>query len=285
MAERCSSEGMTTVIADNRIREAERVAREINDKGDRAVAMEVDVTRSESVLGLADRVDDELGGASLLINNAGVVSYSPLLRDEERGWRWIVDVNLFGVVHGVQAFVPRMLRSGRDCHVVNTSSLAGVVGAGAVEGNRTQLGTRIPGEPSGMVGYMATKHAVVAISETLAGELSGTRVGVSVLCPSHHENTGIFDNSARYRPQAFGGPMTSEEYRATVGERQKKSAGARTSYARYPDECAARVMRAVRERHFFIFTHPENRSAVEGRFSVLRAGFDDADSFSASGEL
>lgn len=285
MAERCSSEGMTTVIADNRIFEAQRVAREINGKGDRAVAMEVDVTRSESVLTLADRVDDELGGASLLINNAGVVSYSPLLRDEERGWRWIVDVNLFGVVHGVQAFVPRMLRSGRDCHVVNTSSLAGVVGAGAVAGNRIRLGTRIPEEPSGMVGYMATKHAVVAISETLAGELSGTRVGVSVLCPSHHENTGIFDNSARFRPQAFGGPMTSEEYRATVGERQKKSAGARTSYARYPDECAARVLRAIRERHFFIFTHPENRSAVEGRFSVLRAGFDDADSFAGSREV
>jgi NAD(P)-dependent dehydrogenase (short-subunit alcohol dehydrogenase family) len=285
MAERCSSEGMTTVIVDNRILEAERVAREINDKGDRAIAMEVDVTRSESVLKLADRVDGELGGASLLINNAGVVSYSPLLRDEERGWRWIVDVNLFGVVHGVQAFVPRMLRSGRDCHVVNTSSLAGVVGAGAVEGNRIHLGTRIPEEPSGMVGYMATKHAVVAISETLAGELSGTRVGVSVLCPSHHENTGIFDNSAQFRPEAFGGPMTSDEYRATVGERQTKSAGARTSFARYPDECAARVLRAIRERHFFIFTHPENRSAVERRFSVLRAGFDDADSFAGLGEL
>ena len=285
MAERCSSEGMTTVVADNRILEAERVASEINDKGDRAIAMEVDVTRSESVLKLADRVDGELGGASLLINNAGVVSYSPLLRDEERGWRWIVDVNLFGVVHGVQAFVPRMLRSGRDCHVVNTSSLAGVVGAGAVEGNRVRLGTRIPEEPSGMVGYMATKHAVVAISETLAGELSGTRVGVSVLCPSHHENTGIFENSAQFRPEAFGGPMSAEEYQATVGERQKKSAGARTSYARYPDECAARVLRGIREGHFFIFTHPENRNAVEGRFSVLRAGFDDADSFDASGEL
>ncbi len=168
MAARLSSEGMTTVIADNRLAEAERVAREIEDKGDRAVAMEVDVTHGDSVARLADRVDVEFGGASLLINNAGVVSYSPLLRAEERGWRWIVDVNLFGVVLGVQTFVPRMLQSGRDCHIVNTASLAGVVGAGAVEGNRIRLGTRIPEEPSGMVGYMATKHAVVAISETLS---------------------------------------------------------------------------------------------------------------------
>jgi NAD(P)-dependent dehydrogenase (short-subunit alcohol dehydrogenase family) len=282
MAERFSSEGMTTVIADNRLAEAELVAREIENNGDRAVAMEVDVTRRDSVVRLADRVDAELGGASLLVNNAGVVAYSPLLRVEERGWRWIVDVNLFGVIHGVQTFVPRMLQGGRDCHIVNTSSLAGVVGGGAVEGNRIRLGMRIPEEPSGMVGYMATKHAVVAISETLAGELSGTRVGVSVLCPSHHENTGIFENSAQFRPEAFGGPMTSEEFQATVGDRQKNSAGARTSFARYPDECAARVLRAIRAGHFFIFTHPENRSAVERRFAAMRAGFDDADSFTGS---
>ncbi len=166
IATRLSSEGMTTVIADIRFAEAEQAAREIEDNGDRAIAMEVDVTRGDSVARLADQVDAELGGANLLINNAGVVSYSPLLRAEEPGWRWIVDVNLFGVVHGIQTFVPRMLQSGRDCHIVNTASLAGVVGAGAVEGNRIRLGTRIPEEPSGMVGYMATKHAVVAISET-----------------------------------------------------------------------------------------------------------------------
>lgn len=76
--------------------------------------------------------------------------------------------------------------------------------------------------------------------------------------------------------------MTSAEFQATVGDRQKNSAGARTSYARYPDESAARVLHAIRAGHFFIFTHPENRSAVERRFSALRAGFDDADSFTGS---
>jgi NAD(P)-dependent dehydrogenase (short-subunit alcohol dehydrogenase family) len=279
MAERFAQEGMTAVIADNRLSEAELVAKEIERNGGRAIAIEVDVTQRDSVVALADRVDDELGGASLLVNNAGVVSFSPLLKPEEAGWRWIVDVNLFGVIYGIQTFLPRMVDSGKDCHIVNTASLAGVVGAGALDGNHLRLGTAEP-EMGAMYGYMATKHAVVAISETLAGDLSGTRIGVSVLLPSHHENTGIWDNSPRYRPDKFGGPMTAEEVEAIGANLQKKSSESRVAFQRYPEECAARVVRAVREGHFYIFTHPETRPAVENRFSHLEAGYDDADSFS-----
>jgi NAD(P)-dependent dehydrogenase (short-subunit alcohol dehydrogenase family) len=278
MAERFAQEGMTSVIADNRLAEAELVAKEIERNGGRAVAIEVDVTRRDSVIALADRVDAELGGATLLVNNAGVVSFSPLLQPEEAGWRWIVDVNLFGVIYGIQTFLPRMVQSGRECHIVNTASLAGVIGAGALDGNRIRLGTAEP-EMGAMYGYMATKHAVVALSETLAGDLSGTRIGVSVLLPSHHENTGIWDNSPRYRPEKFGGPMTAEEIESIGGNLQKKSAESRVAFQRYPDECAARVLRAVREGQFYIFTHPETRPAVESRFPHIQAGFDDADSF------
>ena len=132
-----------------------------------------------------------------------------------------------------------------------------------------------------MYGYMATKHAVVAISETLARDLSGSRIGVSVLCPSHHENTGIFDNSARFRPEAAGGPMTAEEQRATFGrtDEQREDAFGWRPQHRFPDECAARVVRAIREGQFYIFTHPETRAVVEHRYAEMLAGFDDADSF------
>jgi NAD(P)-dependent dehydrogenase (short-subunit alcohol dehydrogenase family) len=279
MVERFAKEGMTVVIADNRLGDAEVEAKKIQRNGGVAVAIEVDVRNRDSVVALADRVDAELGGASVLVNNAGVVSFSPLLQPEELGWRWIVDVNLFGVIYGVQTFLPRMLESGRECHVVNTASLAGVIGGGALDDNRVQLGSRLPDQVGGMYGYMATKHAVVAISESLARDLSGTRVGVSVLCPSHHENTGIFENSARYRPEAFGGPMSAEEIRATAGDREERSAQARVAYTRYPAECAARVVRAIREGHFYIFTHPETRGAIEKRFAQMLAGFDDASSF------
>ena len=278
MAERFAREDMVAVIADNRFSEAEMVATEIQRGGGQAVAVEVDVTNRESVVALADRVDAELGGASVLVNNAGVVSYTPVLSPEEAGWRWIVDVNLFGVIYGIQTFLPRMLESGREGHIVNTASLAGVVGAGALDGNHIRLGTGEP-EVGAMYGYMATKHAVVAISETMAGDLSGTRIGVSVLCPSHHENTGIWENSPRHRPDSFGGPMAAEEIEAIGGNLRQKASGSRVAYKRYPDECASRVVRAIRDSQFYIFTHPETRPAVEQRFSHMLRGYDDADSF------
>src|SRR6478735_8386785 len=216
MAERFAREGVTAVIADNRLAEAEVVAKEIERTGGRAVAIEVDVTQRESVVALSRRVDDELGGASVLVNNAGVVSFTPVGQAEERGWRWIVDVNLFGVLYGIQTFLPRMLERGADGHIVNTASLAGVVGGGGLRANRIQTGDSTP-DLGAMYGYMATKHAVVAVSETLARDLSGSPIGVSVLCPSHHEQTGIFENSARFRPDSAGGPMSAEEQRATFG--------------------------------------------------------------------
>ena len=281
MAERFAREGMTVVIADNRLAEAEFVAKEITVNGGRAVAVEVDVTERGSVDALADRVDADLGGASVLVNNAGVVSFTPVAQPEEKGWRWIVDVNLFGVIYGLQAFLPRMLESGRDGHIVNTASLAGVVGGGGLAANRVRLGDAAPAATGAMYGYMATKHAVVAISETLAHDLSGSRIGVSVLCPSHHENTGIFENSARYRPEKAGGPMTPEEANATFGrtDQQRDEALGPGRPQKFPDECAARVVRAIREGQFFIFTHPDTRPAVEHRFAQMLAGFDDATSF------
>jgi NAD(P)-dependent dehydrogenase (short-subunit alcohol dehydrogenase family) len=278
MAERFAREGMTSVIADNRFSEAEKVAAQIVANGGRAVPIEVDVTSRQSLESMAVRVDRELGGASVLVNNAGVVSYTPLLRPEEQGWRWIVDVNLFGVVYGLQTFLPRMLDRGGEGHVVNVASLAGVIGGFGTTANRLHTGGGKP-QLGAMYGYMATKHAVVAISETLAGDLRDTPIGVSVVCPSHHEHTGIWENSARYRPESFGGPMTADEFDAIGGANAEKSAASRTAFQREPPECAARVVRAIREGHFYVFTHPETRPPVEARFRQILEAFDDAQDF------
>jgi NAD(P)-dependent dehydrogenase (short-subunit alcohol dehydrogenase family) len=283
MAERFASEGMTAVIADNRIGDAERVAAGIVERGGNAVAVEVDVTDRASLTALADRVD-ELGGASVLVNNAGVLSHTPIAEPVEEGWRWIVDVNLFGVVYGLQTFLPRMLATGRPGHIVNTASLAGVVGGGGLQENRVALGDGAP-DLGAMYGYMATKHGVVTITETLARDLSGTPIGVSVLCPSHHENTHIFENSAQFRPPEAGGPMSEAERTATFGDTDTKR---NEQYKvermeRFPDECAARVVDAIRKGQFYVFTHPETRFAVEHRFRQILAGFDDADAFDDTG--
>ena len=133
-------------------------------------------------------------------------------------------------------------------------------------------------------GYFATKHAVVAISEALSAELDGTCTGVSVLCPSHHSGTGIFENSARFRPSRYGGQMTPEELQGTArsSQRGKGELAAvleNNAAGKDPAECAARVVRAIRGNHFYVFTHANTRAVIEERFARIRAGLDDADSF------
>jgi NAD(P)-dependent dehydrogenase (short-subunit alcohol dehydrogenase family) len=280
MAERFAREGMTAVVVDRRLDAAEEVVAAITAAGGRGLAVEVDVTDVDAVHALAARVEAELGGAHILVNNAGVVSYTPLLRDERAGWDWIIDVNLRGVVHGIQAFLPGMLARGEPGHVVNVASMAGVVGGGGVKDNRLTTGDGASGDHV-MYGYMATKAGVVAITEALAGDLSGTPIGISVLCPSHHEHTNIWENSRLHRPAEAGGPMSDEEYAAVDGntDAKRRAVFGDQRKERTAEECAERVLRAVREGHFYVFTHPETRIAIEFRFSNLMAGFDDAAAF------
>ena len=273
MAERFAQEGMIVVIADNRLDAAEEVASAIETAGGRALPFQVDVTDRASVQALADRVDAELGGTDVLVNNAGVAAPTSYVDDDDAGWRWVTEVNFFGVLYGIQTFVPRMLERGGDAHVVSTASLGGVIGPLCLEGNRTRAGDRRTAEGGPMKSYMTSKHAVVALSEGLAGDLDGTPVGVSVLCPAHHEPSHIYENSARFRPAEFGGPM-GEDNELAADRATRVDQGHRDA-----SELAARVVRAIRERHFYIFTHPETRFLVEARFAQMLAGFDDAASF------
>ena len=174
-----------------------------------------------------------------------------------------------------------MLDRGEEGHIVNVASLAGIVGGGGVKDNRITVGDGKP-ELGAMYGYMATKHAVVAISEVLAGDLSGSPIGVSVLLPSHHENTNIYENSARFRPAAAGGPMSDDEIAKTWGntdQKREEAYGDRKRVERFPDEAGARVVRAIRDGHFYVITHAETRPAIEHRFAQIMAAYDDAAAF------
>ena len=147
----------------------------------RSLAVHTDVSDPESVQLLADRAYAEFGAIHVLCNNAGVllmVPVSDLIVDD---WRWVFSVNVMGVVNGVHAFLPRMLASGEPAHIVNTSSVAGVVGGGP---------------------YGASKSAVLAISEGLREELAPLGIGVSVLCPASISSR--INSSQRNRPPSFG---------------------------------------------------------------------------------
>jgi NAD(P)-dependent dehydrogenase (short-subunit alcohol dehydrogenase family) len=207
-----------------------------------------DVADPTSVDAAAQATFSAFGKVHILCNNAGVGARGISLDD----WRWVIDVNLMGVVNGVRAFLPHIRAHGEGGHIVNTASMAGMV-------NSRQ----------GFAPYPGTKHAVVGMSEGLAMEVKPLGIGVSILCPGI-VRTNILE-SARNRPQRYGpatpADMTNPRY-ARFAERVRTGMD--------PAEVARRVLAAVRDDELYIFTHPEMRSAVEERFQAILAAFDRA---------
>jgi len=192
---------------------------------------------------LADATESRFGTTHILCNNAGVAPIAPILETTLEDWRWVFEVNLFGVVHGIQAFAPRLVTQGEG-HIVNTASSGGLM--------------TVPGFGA----YCATKHAVVGLSETLYQELSGTGVGVSVLCPGLID-TKIFE-SERNRP-ADGGPTDYGQ----IGVGARKSIA---EIGQSPKGVAQRVVEAIREERMHILPNEEIIPVVEERFQRILAG-------------
>ena len=245
-----AGEGMRVVVADVESDAAEAVAAEITAAGGEAIAETVDVSDVAAVEALADRCDERYGGVDVLCNNAGVVGHTPIGPESLDSWRWIIDVNLFGVVHAINTFVPRMLarvaESGGEAHVVNTSSLGG----GLLSGDGWEI-----------TAYRASKFAIVAMSRDLRNELAGSGIGVSVLCPGGVE-TRIWE-AGRNRPAERGGPETWERPSRLEGERVIG-----------PLEVGRRVLHAIRENELYAITHPERKHQVEAGARELLDAFD-----------
>ena len=185
LAETFAREGSAVVVADLEGEHAEAVAAAIRDAGGDALAVAVDVSDVAAVERLAATTVDRYGRVDVLCNNAGVSTFN-LMRDQTLDdWKWVVDVNFWGVVHGIHTFLPIMREQGTPGHVVNTASIGGLLSGTAFIGP-----------------YCATKAAVVSISETLLQELAvdQTPIGVSVLCPSSVD-TKVME-SERNRPSA-----------------------------------------------------------------------------------
>ena len=245
-----AGEGMRVVVADVESGAAEAVAAEITAAGGEAIAETVDVSDVAAVEALADRCDERYGGVDVLCNNAGVVGHTPIGPESLDSWRWILDVNLFGVVHAINTFVPRMrvrvAESGGEAHVVNTSSLGG----GLIAGDGWEI-----------TAYRASKFAIVAMSRDLRNELAGSGIGVSVLCPGGVE-TRIWQ-AGRNRPAERGGPQTWERPSRLEGERVIG-----------PLEVGRRVLHAIRENELYAITHPERKHQVEAGARELLDAFD-----------
>jgi NAD(P)-dependent dehydrogenase (short-subunit alcohol dehydrogenase family) len=250
LAERLAAEGMKIVLADveeARLREADEALRAA---GARTLAVPVDVSRAEQVEDLAERAFSEFGGVHVLCNNAGVIAAGLSWEAPLSDYEWMLGVNLWGVVHGVRSFVPRMLASGEEGHVVNTASMAGV--------------TTMPFASI----YHMTKHAVVAYSECLYHELAiaGGRLSVSVLCPEVID-TRIAE-AGRNRPAA----LQEQEPLTPQAEVVMKTLVERTHTGLPPERMAERVLQAIRDERFYILSEDAWRRACNLRLDDVREG-------------
>ena len=240
MALAFADQGMHVALGD--VADTSDTLAQVETRGVSAVAMKLDVSKAAEVEAFAQLIDRELGGAHLVCNNAGV---SPLATAWEMSlgdWQWILGVNLWGVIHGVRSFMPRLLAR-NEGHVVNTASVAGLI------------------SPPGTAAYNVTKHAVVALSETLYHDLRERQsaVGVSVLCPAYVP-TGIAD-SERNRPADVQATPKTKETLAREAMLKKAVTSGRLS----ADDVARAVVQAVKAERFYVLTHPRIKGAIAAR--------------------
>ena len=254
-------EGMKLVLADIQRDALDATLDELRKGGTEAIGEVVDVADSGQVAQLADRAFQTFGPVHLLMNNAGVGGGGYLWENTDKDWNWVMGVNLMGVVHGIQHFVPRMLeanRHGTPGHIVNTASMAGWLCA-------PLMGV-----------YNVSKHAVVALSETLFHDLklAQSTIGVTALCPAFVP-TGIAE-SHRNRPQPLANPAppTASQRMAQAASEKAVSGGRLTA-----SQVAQMTFDAVRENRFYVFTHPQILPTVQARFDAALQGESPADPF------
>ena len=245
LAQRFATEGMKVVMADVEAAALDRAAAAVRATAPAVLATRVDVSRAEDVERLARETYAAFGAAHVVCNNAGVAVIGAVHEHSLADWQWVLGVNLWGVIHGVRAFVPRMLAGGDEGHIVNTASMAGLTTAPF------------------MSVYDVTKHGVVALSESMYKEfeMTGAPLGVSVVCP------GLIDTnimrSSRNRPaelaeEGKAGPM-AQAFGQGLADRLT------TGYP--PSEVAEQVVRGIRNRRFYIVpAQPEVR-----RWAAVRA--------------
>ena len=247
--------GVNLVLADIERSALEKAREELATFNVRTRAIEVDVSDAAAFERAADEAEAEFGNIHFLFNNAGItLRPTPLWEITPQQWEWIFGVNIFGVINGLRALVPRMIAHGEAGHVVNTASIGGL-----------QVNPKLRNGS-----YAMTKYAVVAASEALALDLEGSKLGVSVLCPALVSTT--LHACAARRPERLGGPF--ERPGADIAKAWMAAGLA-------PDDVGKRVLDAVTRGEFFIFTHEEPREWIEARHQRLMAGFDSIERYNA----
>jgi len=247
MARAFTARGAKVVLADLDEAALQRAVGELTAAGDRATGVPTDVTKLESVQALAAATVRHFGAVHVVCNNAGIATFGEIKASTHRDWEFTMNVNFWGVVHGVETFLPILLQQGAGGHIVNTASMAGLVGM-------QWLGI-----------YCASKFAVVGLTEALQRELKPQGIGVSVLCPMIVA-TNINENSVRMRPSNL---------RNEGSDPPIPDASAMRGGVIQPEEVGRRVVRAIDRGDLYILTHPEQREFLRRRARKLDEMFEE----------
>jgi NAD(P)-dependent dehydrogenase (short-subunit alcohol dehydrogenase family) len=237
--------GMRVMLADIEAKPLEQAVAAFKGNLPEVRGVVCDVRDYAAVERAAQLTLEAFGKVHVVCNNAGVTGASGAENISLQDWRWVIDINLMGVVHGVKAFLPLLKTHGEGGHIVNTASMAGF----------------LPG--TGFGAYTATKFAVVGISEALATELEPQGIGVSVLCPGWVAT--LITESRRNWPKDYGAPPPSGPMAEQFAELVRSGMA--------PSEVAALVLKAVQNNELYIFTHPHMRPPLEKRVDRFLAAY------------
>jgi NAD(P)-dependent dehydrogenase (short-subunit alcohol dehydrogenase family) len=244
--------GMKVMLADVETAALEKALQDLSNHGNRVQGIRCDVADPDSVERAAQAAFDAFGNVHVVCNNAGVAAGGGIDNISIDNWRWVVDVNLMGVVYGVRSFLPHMMKHREGGHIVNTASMAGMANG------------------MGFSPYAATKFAVVAMSEGLAMQLQPHGIGVSVLCPDFVRTR--IGESGRNRPLRYGKAVPLDP--ASPAAQMVAEIARQLEAGIDPANVAARVLAAIQKEEFYIFTHPNMRESVDRRFATIQSAMD-----------
>lgn len=250
IARAMGDQGMNIVLGDIDAAQLDKAVATLSAQGVPVLGVPMDVTRPEHWQLLGQQAVERFGSIHMLVNNAGVGGGTGTVEQiSERDWRWVLDVNLMGVIHGTQTLVPLIKQHGEGGWLINVASMAGMVGvpyAGA---------------------YTATKVAVVGMSESWFAELQPHNINVSVLCPAFVQTR--INLSERNRQEDYQHPRENTEQDAAIAARMQ----AIIDNGLAVDVVGQRVVEAVRQGELYIFTHPNYRKVVQQRYQAIDDAF------------
>jgi NAD(P)-dependent dehydrogenase (short-subunit alcohol dehydrogenase family) len=246
--------GMKVMLADIETDALAEAVKSLHDFGPNVRGVACDVADPVSVERAAKASFQAFGNVHVVCNNAGVAAAGGIDNISLDNWRWVLDVNLMGVLHGIRTFLPHIRAHGEGGHIVNTASMAGM------------------NSGLGFSPYVASKFAVVGMSEGLVTQLKPFGIGVTVLCPGFVRTR--IGESGRNRPGRYGATQTPDPASpaglliAQIAERLQSGLD--------PSDVAARVLAAIREEELYVFTHPDMRAELEERFAAIMAAMEQA---------